>query len=77
MIIKNKKFMLNKIVVVLATIFFIFLSIIVGSYFIFEKKYNNKIYPGIFIAGINMQGKTNKQAEKILNNKTQIPNKLQ
>ncbi len=69
MTIKNKKFMLNKIVVVLATIFFIFLSIIVGAYFIFEKKYSNKIYPGIFIAGINMQGKTNKQAEKILNNK--------
>jgi len=67
--IKNKKFMFNKIIVVLATIFFIFLSIIVGSYFIFEKKYSNKIYPGIFIAGINMQGKTNKQAEKILNNK--------
>ena len=69
MMIKNKKFMFNKIIVVLATIFFIFLSIIVGSYFIFEKKYSNKIYPGIFIAGINMQGKTNKQAEKILNNK--------
>ena len=69
MTIKNKKFIFNKIVVVLATIFFIFLLIIVGSYFIFEKKYSNKIYPGVFIAGINMQGKTNKQAEKILNNK--------
>ena len=66
---KNKKFIFNKWVVASTAIFFIFLIIIISGYFLFEKKYNNKIYPGIFIADINMTGKTYKQAEEILNNK--------
>lgn len=40
-----------------------------ASYFIFEKKYSNRIYPGVHIGTINLGGKTIIEAETILNAK--------
>jgi len=48
----------------------IFISIVLGSiYFIFEFKYANKIYPGIYIGEMNMSGKTLSEAKNIINKK--------
>jgi len=48
-------------------IFFIFLIIILSAFFIFEKKYENKIYPNVYIGNINLGGKTTDEALKIIN----------
>ena len=40
-----------------------------ASYFIFEKKYTGRIYPGVYIGTINLGGKTLVEAEVTLNNK--------
>lgn len=51
-------------------IIFIIGAVLAGSfYLIFEKKYKNKIYPGVTTAGIDLGGKTEKQAEAIINKK--------
>ena len=46
------------------------ISIVLGSiYFIFEFKYANKIYPGIYIGEMNMSGKTLSEAKNLINKK--------
>ncbi len=51
----------------IAIIFFIVLILLTGAYFIFEKKYDGKIYPGVSIGNISLSGKTFNQAKEIIN----------
>ncbi len=52
-----------------------FIAIVLGSfYYIFEIKYANKIYPNIYIAGINMNGKTLLEAKGLIDEKINIVN---
>jgi len=53
----------------MAIIFFIVSIIIISLYLIFEKIYQNKIYPNTFIGDINLSGLTKEQAKNIINNK--------
>ncbi|MCG2697696.1 peptidoglycan binding domain-containing protein, partial [Candidatus Parcubacteria bacterium] len=50
-----------------AIVFFIACLITASLYFIFEKKYQNKIYPGVWIGEINLGGKTVEQAKSLIN----------
>src|SRR3989339_485318 len=52
---------------IIIAIFFIIILLIIGIYFIFEKKFAARIYPGVFIANIDMSGKTKEQAQSLLN----------
>ena len=58
-----------KWLLVTAIIFFIAVLIIASLYFIFEKKYKNKIYPRTWIGEINLSGKTIEQAKSLINKK--------
>lgn len=69
MFLNSKKNYLLKWSILILTIFFVILLIPISGYFIFEKKFQNKIYPGIFIADIDMSGKSKEDAQKILNQK--------
>jgi len=51
----------------LAIIFFILLIITALGLFIFDKIYQNKIYPNIFIGNLNLGGKTIDQAKELIN----------
>lgn len=53
-----------------AIIFFITLGLLVASYLIFEKIYENKIYPNVYSGDINLGGKTKDEALALINNKT-------
>lgn len=50
-------------------IFLIFLIGIISSYSFFEFKYNDKIYPGIYIGNVDLGGKTFLEAEDLINSK--------
>jgi len=52
-----------------AIIFFIVILLLAITVWVWEKTYENKIYPGVFVAGIDLSGKTADEAEKILNQK--------
>lgn len=58
-----------KWLLILVAFFVLITAIALGSYFVFEKKYANRIYPGVFIGKIDLGGKTLVEAEKILNDK--------
>lgn len=50
--------------------FFVFLgALALASYYTFEKKYAEKIYPGISVGGTDLSGKTQAEAREILNQK--------
>ena len=51
----------------LAIIFFILLVASVSGLFIFDKIYQYKIYPNIFIGNLNLGGKTIEQAKELIN----------
>ena len=51
----------------LAIIFFILLAVTASGLFIFDKIYQNKIYPNIFIGNLNLGGKTIEQAKELIN----------
>lgn len=62
---QNKK--MFKWLLFITAIFFI-IAIVVFSFFVwFEKKYENKIYPGIKIGEINFEGKSREEAKKEIN----------
>ncbi len=52
-----------------AIIFFIVACLTVAAYFIFEKIYQNKIYPGVFLGSLNLSGQSQVQAEQLINQK--------
>ncbi len=49
--------------------FFILATSLAGTYFYFEKKYEKKIYPGVYLGQENLGGKTFAEAEKIIREK--------
>ena len=51
----------------LAIIFFILLVTALSGSFIFDKIYQDKIYPNIFIGALNLSGQTVEQAKKLIN----------
>lgn len=53
----------------LAIIFFILLILIVSGSFIFDKIYQDEIYPNIFIGNLNLGGQTAEQAKELINKK--------
>lgn len=53
-----------------AIIFFITLALLAVSYLIFEKIYENKIYPNVYLGDINLGEKTKDEALSLINNKT-------
>ncbi len=55
-------------------IFFIIFIILGSTYFVFIQFYKDKIYPGVFVAGINLGGKTPNEAALILNKKIDFLN---
>jgi vancomycin resistance protein YoaR len=54
---------------VLGIIFFTIIFSILSAYFIFEKKYQNKIYPNVFLDKINLGGLSKDVATKLINEK--------
>ena len=53
----------------LLAVFFILIIISVSAYALFEKKYEKRIYPGVYGGKINLSGLNNKQAQFLLNQK--------
>ncbi|MDP3042873.1 MAG: VanW family protein [bacterium] len=53
----------------MAIIFFIVAASICLSYLLFEKTYRNKIYPGVYLNGIDLSGKSREQAQYLINQK--------
>jgi len=51
----------------LAIIFFILLFLAVSGSFIFDKIYQDEIYPNIFIGALNLSGQTIEQAKELIN----------
>lgn len=51
----------------LAAVFFILPALTMSGAFIFDKIYQNKIYPNIFIGDLNLGGQTSEQARKLIN----------
>jgi vancomycin resistance protein YoaR len=64
---KNTKRMLLEWLLALVTIFFTFLFVISIAYIVFEKIYENRIYPNIYIGQLLLGGKTPEEAKLILN----------
>lgn len=54
---------------VLSVIFFTFIASVLISYFIFEKKYQNKVYPGVFLGATNLSGLTKDDVTALINKK--------
>lgn len=67
-IIREKRFA-GKWLLVMIAIFLLLLSLLTAAYFMFEKQYKNRIYPGIIISGVDMSGFTEEEAKKELNTK--------
>ncbi len=65
----NDKINKNKLLWLLvpAIIFFILLILTLTGLLIFDKIYQNKIYPNIFIGNLNLGGQTAEQAKKLIN----------
>jgi len=59
---------------VFLVLFFIIPIFLVISFYIFEKKFENRIYPGIYAGTVNLGGKTTVEAVEILNKKLDIIN---
>jgi vancomycin resistance protein YoaR len=68
-IFKNK---IIKTLLLIGAVFFIVLIIVIISYFGFKKYYDNKFYPGIWIAQTNIGGKTYNETKEILQNKKNV-----
>lgn len=66
---KKSKFKIPRWLLNTAIVFFIACLITASLHFIFEKKYQNKIYPGILIGEINLGGKTASEANSLINEK--------
>jgi len=68
-VIINGKIDKNKLqwLLTLAIIFFILLVLTVSGSFIFDKIYQGKIYPNIFIGALNLSDKTIEQAKELIN----------
>ncbi len=58
----------------IVVIFFISVAVIIALYFIFEKNYQNKIYPKVYLGDIMLGGQTKGQAQQIINEKINIIN---
>ncbi|HPA25973.1 MAG TPA: VanW family protein [bacterium] len=65
-----KKFNYQKWLVIPLAIFLFVILIITGLYFWFNTRYEEKFYPGIKLAGVNLSGLTQAQAKKIFKAKT-------
>jgi len=52
---------------VLSVIFFTIVITIILSYFLFERKYENKIYPGVHLGALNLGGLTKDEALTLIN----------
>lgn len=68
-ILNTKKEKIKKWLIALGAIFLIFGIISSAIYYEVEKKYTNQIYPGIYVANIDMSALTHQQALMILNQK--------
>lgn len=66
---KNKNRLFFKWQFISLAIFFIFLLCCLIAYLAFENKFENKIYPGIFVGDINIGNLEFEEAKKILNKK--------
>lgn len=53
----------------LAAVFFVLADLIAASYLLFEKIYQNRIYPNVFVGDVDLSGKSLEEAQKILNKK--------
>ncbi|MBU4257314.1 VanW family protein, partial [Patescibacteria group bacterium] len=53
----------------LAAVFFVIAALTGLSYLLFEKNYQNKIYPGVYLNGIDLSGKSREQAQYLINQK--------
>jgi vancomycin resistance protein YoaR len=53
----------------LVAVFFILADLAVSTYLIFERYYQNKIYPGVAVGQVYLGGKTAEQAKNILESK--------
>lgn len=58
----------------LAAVFFIVAALASLSYWLFEKTYRNKIYPGVYLNGIDLSGKSREQAMYLINQKVDAIN---
>jgi len=67
MLIHKKKNHVFKWLMILLAVFFIITIIPLSAYFIFEKKYENRIYPGVYAGKIDLGGLNIKQAQFLLN----------
>ncbi len=68
------KYILFKWLAITLAVFFIISSLFLLLYFVFNKKFSNKIYPGVIIGQTNVGGLTAERATQVLNKKTNIIN---
>jgi len=54
---------------VLSAFFLVFIGALVGSYLFFENKYQNTIYPGVFLGKNNLSGLSKEEATLLINKK--------
>lgn len=64
-----KKIYFLKWLIMLLAIFFILSTLTIGAWLIFEYKYKNLVYPGVYLGEIELGGKTLNEAEQIINNR--------
>lgn len=70
----NKKRYLFIWLKVFLVLFFIFPLLFAVGYYVFEKKFENRIYPGIHAGSIELGGKTTTESVEMLNKKLDIIN---
>ncbi len=61
---KNKKLRIHYFFILFSLLIIFFLLFIITFNYFFEKKYRNKVYPGVRIDGIIFSGKTQNEIEK-------------
>jgi len=54
---------------VLSVIFFTIVVVVLTTYSVFEKKYQDRIYPGIYLGSMNLSGLTKSDAATLINKK--------
>lgn len=68
---KNAKILKKEKVMYIYIAFFVVVSLYVGLLFYNSVIYEDKIYPGISVAGVSVGGKTKKEAEEIISKKVE------
>lgn len=64
---KNISNYIPRWLLITASIFFALIIILFAPYWLFDRKYENRIYPGVYVGDLNLAGKTKQGAKDSLN----------